>query len=129
MAPSLVFFGTAALALFGNAAATQWYLEDTYDSTNFFSKFNFFTDDSPNSGFVNFLSQQQAVNAGIAKISNGEVILGVDSTNVVKAGARGRDSIRLESKAQLNQGLIVARFTHLPENKCSAWPALYVTSP
>lgn len=124
MAPSLVSLGTAALALVGNIAATKWYIEDTYDSTNFFDKFNFFTDDSPNQGFVNFLSKQQAINAGIAKIDKGEVLLGVDSKNVVKAGARGRDSIRIESKAQLNKGLIIARFTHLPENKCGTWPAL-----
>ena len=43
MAPSLVSLGAAALALVGNSVATQWYLEDTYDSTNFFDKFTFFT--------------------------------------------------------------------------------------
>jgi hypothetical protein len=124
MAPSIISLGTAALALAGNAAATKWYLEDTYNSNNFFDKFNFFTDNSPNGGYVNYLSQSAATAAGLAKIDNGQVVIGVDSKTVIKGSPRGRDSVRLESKAQYNQRLIVARFTHLPEAKCSTWPAL-----
>lgn len=42
MLPSLVNLGTAVLALSGNAAAAKFALSETYDSTNFFDKFNFF---------------------------------------------------------------------------------------
>lgn len=123
MAPSIVSLGTAALAFAGNAAAAKWYLEDTYDSTNFFDKFNFFTENSPNSGYVNFLSRADATSKGLAKVDNGEVIVKVDNTNVVTSG-RGRNSVRLESKAQLNKGLIIGRFSHLPAAQCGSWPAL-----
>lgn len=123
MAPSILSLGTAALAFAGNAAAAKWYLADTYDSTNFFDKFNFFTDISPNNGYVNFLGRSEAISKGLAKVDNGEVIIKVDNTNLVTSG-RGRNSVRLESKDQYNKGLIIGRFSHLPENKCSTWPAL-----
>lgn len=43
MAPSLRSVGTAALACIGSASAKQWYIHDTYDATNFFDKFDFFS--------------------------------------------------------------------------------------
>lgn len=126
MAPSLLSLGTAALALAGNGAAVQWYLEDTYNSTNFFDKFDFMTFDDPNSGYVNYLGRTEAIDAGLAAVQDKEVILKVDSKTTIAKGAkiRGRDSVRLESKARLNQGLMIARFTHLPQSACGTWPAL-----
>ncbi|KJK84530.1 hypothetical protein H634G_00051 [Metarhizium anisopliae BRIP 53293] len=127
MAPSLLSLGTAALALAGNGAAVQWYLEDTYNSTNFFDKFDFMTFDDPNSGYVNYLGRTEAIDAGLAAVQDKEVILKVDSKTTIAKGAkiRGRDSVRLESKARLNQGLMIARFTHLPQSACGTWPAFW----
>ncbi|KAG8417995.1 hypothetical protein J3458_005441 [Metarhizium acridum] len=125
MAPSLLSLGTAALALAGNGAAVQWYLEDTYDSTNFFDKFDFMTFDDPNTGFVNYLSRTDAIDGGLATVKDKEVVLKVDSKSIVPTGRRGRDSVRLESKAKLSQGLMIARFTHLPESACGTWPAFW----
>lgn len=126
MAPSLLSLGTAALALAGNGAAVQWYLEDTYNSTNFFDKFDFMTIDDPNSGYVNYLGRTEAINAGLAAVQDKEVVLRVDSKSSFTTAdrRRGRDSVRLESKARLNQGLMIARFTHLPQSACGTWPAL-----
>ena len=42
MAPSLLSIGAAALACAGSVSAKKWYLDDSYDATNFFDKFNFF---------------------------------------------------------------------------------------
>lgn len=41
--PSLRSVGAAALACVGSVSAKQWYLADTYDATNFFDKFTFFS--------------------------------------------------------------------------------------
>ncbi|KAF5127812.1 Endo-1,3(4)-beta-glucanase [Metarhizium anisopliae] len=127
MAPSLLSLGAAALALAGNGAAVQWYLEDTYNSTNFFDKFDFMTIDDPNSGYVNYLGRTEAINAGLAAVQDKEVVLRVDSKSSFTTAERrrGRDSVRLESKARLNQGLMIARFTHLPQSACGTWPAFW----
>ncbi|GAB0142053.1 hypothetical protein EsHS_00002618 [Epichloe bromicola] len=124
MAPSIISLGTAALALAGNAAAKKWYLEDKYDSSNFFDKFVFNTASDPNSGYVTYRNQTDAVELGIASVSGGEVKLGVDNKSVLSQDSPGRSSVRLESHARFDKNLIVARFSHLPESKCSAWPAL-----
>jgi adhesin HecA-like repeat protein len=46
--------------------------------------------------------------------SNGQVKLKADTTNVVPSGARGRDSVRLESKTLFNSGLFIADVAHMP---------------
>lgn len=125
MAPSMISLGTAALALAGNAAAKQWYLEDKYDSSNFFDKFVFNTAPDPNSGYVTYRNQTDAVELGIASVSGGEVKLGVDNKSILSQDSPGRSSVRLESHARFDKNLIVARFSHLPESKCSAWPAFW----
>ncbi|KAK7415387.1 hypothetical protein QQX98_005926 [Neonectria punicea] len=124
MAPSLRSVGTAALACVGSASAKQWYLHDTYDATNFFDNFNFFSDADPNLGHVAYKTQEEATNLGLAKYDDGEVYLGPDITNVLDKDA-GRPSVRLHSKIEYNHGLFIARFSHLPESKCGAWPAFW----
>jgi hypothetical protein len=61
MAPTLITVGTALLACAGNVAAKKWYLEDTYDATNFFDKFDFF-EVSPSLGWPNLLSTTDEYN-------------------------------------------------------------------
>ncbi|EHK26304.1 glycoside hydrolase family 16 protein, partial [Trichoderma virens Gv29-8] len=125
--PSLNALGTALLACAGSAVATQFTLADTYDHTNFFDKFTFNDAADTNSGFVVYQNQANAKAQGLAKItSNNEVYLGVDHTTVLKgSGYPGRNSLRLESKTSYKHGLIVARFTHLPANKCGSWPSFW----
>ncbi|KAH7148587.1 concanavalin A-like lectin/glucanase domain-containing protein, partial [Dactylonectria macrodidyma] len=124
MAPSLLSVGAAALACVGSVSAKQWYLHDTYDATNFFDNFDFFSDADPNSGHVVYKTQEEATSLGIAKYDNDEVYLGVDYTNVLDSET-GRPSVRLHSKEEFNHGLFIARFSHLPEPKCGAWPAFW----
>ncbi|KPM36305.1 hypothetical protein AK830_g10274 [Neonectria ditissima] len=124
MVPSLRFVGTAALACVGSASAKQWYLHDTYDATNFFDNFNFFSDADPNLGHVVYKTQEEATSLGLATCDDGEVYLGPDITNVLDKDT-GRPSVRLHSKIEYNHGLFIARFSHLPESKCGAWPAFW----
>ncbi|KAL6873334.1 concanavalin A-like lectin/glucanase domain-containing protein [Trichoderma longibrachiatum] len=125
--PSVNALSAALLACAGSAVATQFTLTDTYDHTNFFDKFTFNDAPDSNSGFVVYQNQANAVSQGLAKITdNNEVYLGVDHSTVLKgAGFPGRNSLRLESKASYKHGLIVARFTHLPANRCGSWPSFW----
>lgn len=82
-----------------------------------------YNDVDPNSGFVNYYSKEHALASGLASQKGGEVYLGVDhhATSWTKGG---RPSVRLESHKLYKKGLFIARFTHLPDNKCGTWPAL-----
>ncbi|TEA21894.1 Endo-1,3(4)-beta-glucanase [Colletotrichum sidae] len=134
MAPSFFTLGTAALALAGDAAARQFVLEDTYDSSNFFDKFDFFesrygtgnyNDVDLTSGYINYRNRADAKALGLINSNNGEVYLGVDNTTVTRFPGVGRNSVRLESKSLYNKSLMVARFSHLPKPVCGAWSAFW----
>lgn len=136
MAPSLFTLGTAALALAGDVVAKQFYLDDTYDSANFYDKFDFFeskygtgdyNDVDPTSGYINYRNRADAQKLGLIDNSSGEVYLGPDAHNVTEFPGVGRSSLRLESKAIYNKSLMIARFSHLPKPVCGAWSALCVS--
>ncbi|CAM1500703.1 Fc.00g098650.m01.CDS01 [Cosmosporella sp. VM-42] len=124
MAPSLLTVGTAALACVGGAAAKQWYLRDSYDASNFFDKFDFA--DSSTAGHVQYQTKKDAFDLGLVKVDGDEVYVGVDHKTLLQGdGFAGRPSVRIESKAEYNHGLFIARFSHLPESKCGAWPSFW----
>ncbi|MCJ1476943.1 hypothetical protein MMC13_005612 [Lambiella insularis] len=118
---------TAALARLG--LANRWYtLEDDYSSNNFFSMFNFQTENDPTGGYVNFVNQGTAQSAGLISVEgSGQVRIGVDSTNI--ASGRGRSSVRLESKKTYTQGLVVLSLAHMPGGICGTWPAFWMFGP
>ena len=70
-------------------------LVETYDATNFFNEFSFFTGTDPTNGFVDYVSQSVADNIDIVSTPNGQVKLGVDDSTVNPSG--GRRSVRLSS--------------------------------
>jgi len=53
--------------------------------------------------------------------------MGVDSTNV--ASGRGRQSVRVTSKAKYNHALIVLDLEHMPGSTCGVWPAFWTVGP
>jgi hypothetical protein len=54
------------------------------------------------------------------------VYIGADHQN--EASGRGRDSIRLSSKAVFNSGLFILDIAHMPEG-CGTWPAYWLFGP
>lgn len=133
MAPTLLSICAAALALVGNVSAMQFYLDETYDKTNFFDKWDFFVSDynspdyndvDPTSGYVNYRSRHDATQLGLIKQLGDEMYIGVNSHDVTEFPGVGRDSVRIESKSLYNEGLMIARFSHLPKPVCGSWPAL-----
>jgi hypothetical protein len=104
-------------------------LMDTYDSSNWLSKFDVQAIADPTHGFVNYVNQQQAQNQGLIRMQNNQVYMGVDTTKVLNPNGVGRDSVRIQSKKAYNHALVIADFAHIPGSNCGAWPAFWMVGP
>jgi hypothetical protein len=91
---------------------------DTYDHSNFFSSFNFFTGADPTHGFVNYQSQSSAQSAGLINTNNNQVYMGVDHSNAVSTSSAGRSSVRVSSNKAYTHGLFIADIAHMPGSIC-----------
>ncbi|KAG9792246.1 Endo-1,3(4)-beta-glucanase [Exophiala dermatitidis] len=113
--------------LAATTATASYVLEDDYSSSSFAFMFDFYTDDDPTNGYVNYISQDEATSSGLYKLDNGAVYMGVDNTNT--ASGRGRNSIRISSKKTYNHGLIILDLAHMPAGACGTWPAFWLLGP
>ncbi|KAJ5669930.1 Concanavalin A-like lectin/glucanase subgroup [Penicillium maclennaniae] len=115
------------LALASSAAATLDYnLVEKWEGTDFLDYFNFHVGSDPTNGYVNYLSEADAKEAGLVKVTDsGSLYLGVDHTNKVASTASGRDSVRIGSKKYYDHSLIVADIEHMPGSVCGTWPAFW----
>ncbi len=86
-------------------------------------------DDDPTHGYVNYVDYNTAVTDGLYRTFDDDrtIYLGVDYTN--NAIGRGRNSLRLESKAVYNHGLFIIDLQHMPGGQCAVWPALWFLGP
>ncbi|KAL2140383.1 hypothetical protein VTI28DRAFT_3875 [Corynascus sepedonium] len=127
MAPSILRLGATALACASSTLALETYqLKESYNPSNFFDKFKFFSDPDPNQGFVNYRNEKDAADLGLVQSSKDEVTISVDAVNKEKSG---RNSVRLESVQTYNSGLFIANFAHFPKPACGAWPAFWMVGP
>ncbi|KAL9012121.1 MAG: hypothetical protein Q9173_003088 [Seirophora scorigena] len=100
---------------------------DDYRADRFFDMFTFDTSDDPTHGYVNYVDQSTAQSSGLIDTNGGAVSLRVDSSKV--ASGRGRDSVRLTSKASYSHALVVLDLAHMPGNACGLWPAFWTNGP
>ncbi|MBE3048308.1 hypothetical protein IMZ48_38550 [Candidatus Bathyarchaeota archaeon] len=112
--------GALALAITG-ASASQWQLAETYDKTNFFDKFDFFSQNDPTFGHVNYRTREDATELGLVGVEGDDVFMRPDTSGTVDGG---RSSVRIESKKVYDHGLFIARFSKVPTPTCGVWPAL-----
>ncbi|KAJ5780619.1 Concanavalin A-like lectin/glucanase subgroup [Penicillium paradoxum] len=126
---SVASIGIGALlsALPVSAAPNTCSHSKVFDSTNFFSGFNF--EDAPDAsgGFVDYVDGATANNTGLAKISNGAVYLGSDYETVTTVG---RPAVRVRSKDAFTTGLFISDISHMPAGtgkgaSCGIWPAYW----
>ncbi|KAH8152347.1 uncharacterized protein LAJ45_03774 [Morchella importuna] len=118
-------FSTASISVIISAVvadAAYTVLQESYTPANFFSKFDFYTGADPTNGFVKYIDQASAQSQGIIKTNTDNVYVGVDYTN---SAPNGRNSVRLESKARFQRGLIVLDLAHMPGSICGTWPAFW----
>lgn len=134
MAPSIVKLGAAAAAyaaVVQAANSSAYELVDEYTADNFFDKFDFYVSDfatgeyDPTHGFVNYRNQADAESLGMISSTDGSVHIGPNTAGTFSASGTGRDSVRIMSKNAYNQGLLIAKFSHLPVQACGAWPAFW----
>jgi beta-glucanase (GH16 family) len=95
------------------------------NGSTFLDNFNFFTDNDPTHGYVNYVDSSTAIAKNYTSLQdNGNLYIGVDHSTVVASGSRGRDSIRLESKLKYTTGLFIFDLDHMPYG-CGVWPAFW----
>jgi hypothetical protein len=121
------FRSLITLACAAGTASAAYTIQDTYDTSNFFSRFNFFSGSDPTHGFVAYADAGTANNTALAGYSSNAVYLGVDHTTVNPSG--GRASVRLESQKQYTRGLFIADIAHMPSSECGVWPAFWTFGP
>ncbi|KAF4584126.1 glycoside hydrolase family 16 protein [Ophiocordyceps camponoti-floridani] len=133
---SLAFALSLAVAVLTAAAPgslqgpVRWRLADSYNASNFFDKFDFYTGRSGDAGYARYQNRYDAERKGLILTDAHGVRIGPDARSVLKApcepdGSPGRDSVRIESKASYNRGLLIARFHRLPRMNCGMWPAFW----
>ncbi|KAH6845225.1 concanavalin A-like lectin/glucanase domain-containing protein, partial [Chaetomium sp. MPI-CAGE-AT-0009] len=124
--------GFASLALTASSVrAASYNIVDTFDASNFFTEFDFFTEPDPTHGFVKYVDSATASRDGLAGYADGGVYLGVDYTNTTTTG---RPSVRVTSKKAYTKGLFIADIAHMPagaagSNSCGIWPAFWMFGP
>lgn len=134
MAPSsFKKIGAAVACATAVRAATESYqISEEYTTDNFFDKFDFFTStytsgDSWDTthGYVQYRGQADAESLGLISTSSSGIYIGPDMNSTYDPDGKGRDSVRITSKAMYNQGLMIAKFSHMPVQACGAWPAFW----
>ena len=128
MIPSALNLILAAATLAHSSFAAYTVSAD-FNSANFLTAFDFFTDADPTRGFVKYLGAEPAIQSkivGVAPTHKNATYLGVDSTNIFDTG---RPSVRLTSKGTFNHGLFIIDIAHMPGGQCATWPSIWLTGP
>ncbi|KAL4925962.1 putative GPI anchored endo-1,3(4)-beta-glucanase [Aspergillus undulatus] len=122
-ASAIIFPGIA------NAAGT-YTLQKSFEGKNILNHFDFFDQPDPTNGFVTYVNQSYAEDAGLVKITeSGSLYMGVDYDTVLTADGPGRESIRIESNEYYDKGLYVVDIKHMPGSICGTWPAFWTVGP
>ncbi|KXJ95544.1 family 16 glycoside hydrolase, partial [Microdochium bolleyi] len=128
LAPARLLLAAAALLLSTTSlqvtAAASYQIQDTYDATNFFDEFEFFSAPDPTEGFVRYQTALEANASALAGYANGGVFLGVDAKTPGVASP-GRASTRVNTRKKYTRGLFVADIAHMPSSTCGVWAAFW----
>ncbi|KAI1341604.1 glycoside hydrolase family 16 protein [Xylariaceae sp. FL0016] len=108
-------------------AHAAYAIQETYDQTNFFEGFEFYSGPDPTNGFVQYSNAVNANSTSLAGYANNAVYLGVDHETMNPTG--GRSSVRVNSKNSYTKGLFIADIAHQPAPKCGQWPAFWTFGP
>ena len=102
-----------------SAPPSPWKPISTYSGSTFFNGWSFWNTADPTHGTVQFLSQTDAQNAGLAQINAaGNAVMRVDTTPTV---ATNRNSVRITTDLTFTEGLVVMDAVHMPTG-CGTWP-------
>ena len=108
---------TISIILISIVSSSSYKLNNTYQGSNFFEQFNFFTHSDYSGGYVAYMNESYCVQNGLINSTSDQVYIGVDHTNKLIVGDEGRPSVRIESKVTYNSGLFIADIEHMPQGK------------
>ncbi|OAA66978.1 beta-glucanase [Niveomyces insectorum RCEF 264] len=98
---------------------------------SFFDKFDYYTGFDPAQGFVHYVPAAQAASLNLTSASSASAVIRVDTSVGPSSNpdaSTGRFSVRIQSKAQYDNGLFVFDVKHTPYG-CGTWPALWLVDP
>lgn len=115
----------AAILLLSSAVlAGNYTLRDEITGNQFFDRFWFWSYADPTHGTVNYVDQRTATKNNLAYVdTNGRFVIRADNTTVVSPG-QGRQSVRMHSNQLVADGVIVGKFSFMPQG-CATWPAFW----
>lgn len=116
-----------SLTALADSCSSQFYLQDEWIGEDFYTGWNFETENDPTNGRVNYLSQADAISKNLTYVEDGAFFMRADDVSIVSASARGRDSIRITSPTAYNDSITVLDLQHMPAG-CSTWPAFWTLS-
>jgi len=118
----------AALSLFlMQCASASFYLEDKWVGNDFFRDWNWWTENDPTNGRVNYVSQADAIAKSLSYVENNAFVMGADDWSIIDPSARGRDSVRITSQNAYGDSIFVLDLAHMPAG-CATWPAFWTYS-
>ncbi|KAI0315868.1 2 beta-glucan [Amylostereum chailletii] len=100
---------------FRHALAATYQITDSYQGSAFLEQFNFKTFDDPTHGYVNYVDRSTAQKEGLVQVSGTNFTLRADDQSVPRSGARGRDSVRIESKKTYGRHVSIYNVVHMPK--------------
>jgi hypothetical protein len=77
---------------------------------------------------VDYVAQSVAQSKGYIGMQGSAVRIGCDTTTVVPAKVRGRQSVRINTQKTFNSGLFIIDLEHMPTG-CGTWPAFWLVGP
>ncbi|WWC85982.1 uncharacterized protein L201_000853 [Kwoniella dendrophila CBS 6074] len=111
-----------------DTTASNYSLHKHYSGSEFFSGFDWKTFNDPTHGKVNYVSQAEAKHKNLSYVSDHNTfVMRTDYHHKVEPGQRGRDSVRIESKENFDNGIYILDVLHLPSG-CGTWPAFWTST-
>lgn len=124
---------------------TNFTLSNTWVGNAFLSNdWIWFTDPDPTNGRVRYVSQEEAIQEGLAygaffsslsesvehiseSVINSVFFMRADDENILDSTGPGRNSIRITSQESWADAIYVLDVLHMPEG-CSTWPSFWTKS-
>lgn len=118
------FSSVLLVAAFTDAAASAYTRTLAVDNTTFLENFYFFDAPDPTHGYVNFVSQADAMKLNLLSLSEGRIRMAAEASDT----SAPRRSIRVHSKALFTRAIFIIDLEHLPTG-CGTWPAFWTVGP
>lgn len=128
--------------LASSALGATYGVTSDISGNKFYDAFEFQTFDDPTHGIVfvtalplplyhlissllrNYVNQRKAISQNLTFAASDAFVLRADAWNTIPDWARGRSSVRLQSRASYSAHVAVFNVRHAPDG-CGTWPAIW----